>query len=116
MLAGSAAPSGRVHPRSALVNVCKTVALGFSLPYAEKYACVAGAAAAMKAGSGTLAYSVATLRMRISSVLLKKNSLFFFIGPPKEYPNWLRVKTDFGVPVELSWKSFEASADSRLNS
>ena len=42
---------------------------------------------------------VALLRTRVHSVLLKKNSLFLTIGPPIEYPNWLRVKPGFGKVV-----------------
>ena len=37
-------------------------------------------------GHGQVVF-VAALRTRIHSVLLKKNSLSYLIGPPIEYPN-----------------------------
>src|SRR5215475_430963 len=58
----------------------------------------------------------ALLLTRCHSVLLKKNSLFFKTGPPTEYPNWLRVYFPFGIPLALLSKSFEVSAETRLNS
>src|SRR5262249_5756616 len=92
-------------------------------PSALKNAWVLAFEAAMKAGSGSKRMVCALLRIRVHSVELKKNILSFLIGPPTEYPNWLRVKTLFltGLPVAGSMVSsfsgvFEARAETRLNS
>ena len=54
---------------------------------------------ARNAGSRMLCVMVALLRTRVHSVLLKKNSLFLMIGPPIEYPNWLRVNPGFAMSL-----------------
>src|SRR5581483_6643498 len=96
--------------------------------------------AAMNCGVTTLRVRFSLLRIRVHSVLWKKNSLFLMAGPPIEYPNWLRVKPPFlpmapqlfgsvsgkfGSHVPCAWAKeraevfsyvLAANADTRLNS
>src|SRR5215471_8349531 len=87
-----------------------------SLPNEVKNACVLALVAAMNAGSGTKRINWFALRMRVHSVELKKNSLSFLTGPPKEYPKILLVKTGFLTPLALFSGVLEARAETRLNS
>ena len=56
------------------------------------------------------------LRTRIHSVLLKKNSLSFLMGPPTANPKSFRVNTPFGVSVASFCSVLEDNADTRLYS
>src|ERR1700680_1249476 len=85
-------------------------------PREEKKLRVFGAAAAISWGVGTYAVLTEPARTRIHSVFWKKNSLFLITGPPTENPNWLRVKTGFGIPFALLLKLFDARVETRLYS
>ena len=70
-------------PQGTLLNVRTP---GANVPYALKYAWLAGASVGMDAGSIMVNCTGELLRTRIHSVLLKKNSLFLTMGPPSEKP------------------------------
>src|SRR5438094_281326 len=72
---------------------------------APNNALVAADEAAINPGSGTATSTFDALRTRSHSVLLKQNSLSFLMGPPIEYPNWLRVYFRFGNAFALLSKS-----------
>src|SRR5262245_21552919 len=77
------------------------VGVAFSVePNVLKNDCVLGAVIARNCDVGTNANRVVLLRTRVHSVEEKKNILCLIlgrIGPPTEYPNWLRVNPGLGV-------------------
>src|SRR5258708_297638 len=85
-------------------------------PYLVKNAWLADARNEYEEGSRILSWSGAALRTRIHSVLLKKNSLSFLIGPPTANPKLLRVNTPFFVPVASFCSVLAERYETRLNS
>src|SRR5262245_34691202 len=45
---------------------------------------------------------VASCRRLVASQSVKKNSLFFFSGPPRAPPYWLRMNLDLPTPITLN--------------
>src|SRR5437764_583093 len=74
-------PSAR---SDALVATPRLVEPGPNEPNFWKKACVFGSDRPNSSGVGTYAVLFELLRMRVHSVLEKKNSLFFATGPPTE--------------------------------
>src|SRR5712692_9862293 len=74
-------PRRPVHTEPTVKNVPVGVATS---DWPAKTACVLAFEAAISSGATTRRRTVAVLRTRVHSVLLKKNNLFFLIGPPME--------------------------------
>src|SRR5690242_19674345 len=99
---GLVQPEAEHRPACTALRVDSVRRLERFWPKVLKKFCVAGSEADRREASGITVRTLALLRVRCHSVLLKKNSLFLITGPPNEYPNWLRVYVPFGLPTAAS--------------